>query len=130
MSLSFAQKFARARAATLLLLCLLIVMLTLETWWLAPTSAATSTMLVVMAIKTLPLLLFLRPLQQGRALSGIWLSLLLMPYLCLAILAAMGPGASGRFALINSALIVACCSAAMLLTRWQKQAADAKVQGA
>lgn len=119
---SFAQKAAQARVITLLLLVLLILTLLLETWWLADITL--SAMLVVMTFKVLPLLFFLRPIQQVRPLSGIWLSLLLMPYLCLAILDSWAPGAEGRFALFDSALIVACCSSAMLLTRWQKKAAD------
>lgn len=120
----FAQKAAQARVITLLLLVLLILTLLLETWWLAAADATLSATLVIMAFKVLPLLFFLRPIQQVRPLSGIWLSLLLMPYLCLAILDSWAPGAEGRFALFDSALIVACCSAAMLLTRWQKKAVD------
>ncbi|MGH8492605.1 MAG: DUF2069 domain-containing protein [Moraxellaceae bacterium] len=124
MSTNFAQKSTQARHATLLLLVWLILTLLLETVMLAPAATGLGAMLLVMAAKTLPLLFFLQPIYRARALSGIWLSLLLMPYLCMAVLQSFATGWTGIFGLLQSGLLTACCIAALLLTRWQKKLAD------
>lgn len=74
----------------------------------------------VITLKTLPLLCFLPGLLQRRAMTGLWLALLLLPYFCLAVLYAFGPGIDGVLGLLQAVLIAFCFWVALLFTRWQR----------
>lgn len=80
---------------------------------------------VLLAALLLPLAAFLRPLRRGSAGAALWLSLLLMPYFCWAVLGTFVPGTEGLVALLRSLLLGACFTALMLMVRWQRQAATA-----
>lgn len=80
-------------------------------------------MAFLLAVLLLPLAAFLRPLRRGSAGAALWLSMLLMPYFCWAVLGTFVPGTDGLLALLRSLLLGACFTALMLMVRWQRQAA-------
>lgn len=80
-------------------------------------------MAFLLAVLLLPLAAFLRPLRRGSAGAALWLSMLLMPYFCWAVLGTFVPGTEGLLALLRSLLLGACFTALMLMVRWQRQAA-------
>ncbi|HEX4869300.1 MAG TPA: DUF2069 domain-containing protein [Moraxellaceae bacterium] len=113
------EKFRRGSRAAFALLVLLMAFLAVETA-LKPLPAGA--MLVFGAALLLPLALFLRPLWRGNADSALWLSLMLLPYLCWALLGAFVPGTEGLLALLRALLIGACFTALMLMVRWHRAA--------
>lgn len=119
------EKARQAKLATLLLLGLLILLLALETVVLAPATVQAPAVLLVMLLKPLPLLFFIRPIQQGRPMSAVWLAYLLMLYFCLAVLGLFEPGLAGKLASAKALLITACFVSAMLFTRWQRAVLEA-----
>lgn len=80
-------------------------------------------MAFLLAVLLLPLAAFLPPLRRGSAGAALWLSMLLMPYFCWAVLGTFVPGTDGLLALLRSLLLGACFTALMLMVRWQRQAA-------
>ena len=87
---------------------------------LLPAAMKLPTLLFVMALKVVPLLVFLLPVRRGRADSAVWLGFLLMFYFCWAVLGAFAHGTEGRLALLRLLLITTCFAAAMLFARWQR----------
>lgn len=112
-----AEKFHRGSRAAFGLLALLMAWLLLETL-LKPLSPGA--MLVLATVLLLPLAAFLRPLWRGNADGALWLSMVLMPYLCWAVLGAFVPGPDGLLALARALLIGACFTALMLMVRWHR----------
>lgn len=121
-----ADKIAGARRAALALQLLLMAFMALETL-LKPLPAGA--MAVLMAVALLPLAAFLPSLRRGDPGRALWLSLLLLPYLCWALLGTFAPGLDGILALLRSVIISACFTALMLLVRWTRQAALASSNG-
>lgn len=116
MSLDVVRKAALARQATFIQLLLLIALLTLGTLLQAPLAVSA----VIVPLQILPLLFFVQPIRKGRAISAVWLALLLTLYFCFAVLAAYAPGLAGALALARVLLIAGCFSSALLMTRWQR----------
>lgn len=108
-----------ARQATLVLLALLAAVLLLETLWLS--GLPFTALLLVLLLKLLPLALFIPALRRPRPLTPVWLSTLLLPYFCWAVLAAWAPGTEGALALLRALLIAACIIAAMTWS-WRRKA--------
>lgn len=121
-SLPVSRRIRLARQATLALLFALIAVLIVETLWLAKLPAIA--LLLVLLLKTLPLILFIQPLRQSRPLAPVWLSALLLLYFCWAVLASWAPGTEGVFALTRALLVGACISAAMVWS-WKRKQAEA-----
>ena len=116
------EKARRGQQATLACLLLLMLVMAVETLLRPPPQLAATVFVIV--LKLLPLALFIPALRQARAMSAVWLVLLLMLYFCWAVLSAYAPGLPGQLALLRLLLIAGCVVAAMLFTRWQR-AADA-----
>lgn len=113
------RRIRLARQATLTLLFALIGVLIVETLWL--TQLPPIALLLILLLKTLPLILFIQPLRQRRPLAPVWFSALLLLYFCWAVLASWAPGTEGIFALIRALLVSACISAAMVWSWKGKQ---------
>ncbi|MDF2445522.1 MAG: putative rane protein [Moraxellaceae bacterium] len=113
------EKARHGRTAATVFLGLLLAALLLQTL-LQPLPAAAMAFMV--AVKLLPLSIFLPLLWRGRTQSVLWFSMFLMPYFCWAILGAFVPGTEGLVAMLVALLIAACFSASMLLIRWQRAA--------
>ncbi len=124
--MTIAAKLALARYITLAGLIALVVLMTAESLLLAPAHTPALAYIFVITLKTLPLLCFLPGLLRGRAMTGVWLALVLLPYFCLAVLSAYGPGLGGHFGIVESMLLALCFWTALLFTRWQR-AVDAGV---
>lgn len=108
-----------ARQTTLALLAVLAAVLLLETLWLS--GLPFTAMLLVLLLKLLPLALFIPALRRPQPLTPVWLSALLLPYFCWAVLAAWAPGTEGLLALLRALLIAACIIAAMAWG-WRRKA--------
>jgi uncharacterized membrane protein len=113
------EKARHGRTAATVFLGLLLAALLLQTL-LQPLPAGAMAFMV--AVKLLPLSIFLPLLWRGRTQSVLWFSMFLMPYFCWAILGAFVPGTEGLVAILVALLIAACFSASMLLIRWQRAA--------
>lgn len=113
------DKLHRGRQAAYALLLALMAFMTVETL-LKPLPVAAQAFLLGLVL--LPLLPFLGPLRRGNAGSALWLSMMLMPYFCWAVLGAFAPGLDGVLALLRTVLISACFTALMLMVRWTRQA--------
>lgn len=106
MSLPESSRKRIARRSTLVLWLALIAVLVLETLLLSGLPA--NALLVVVLLKTFPLLLALFAFRQPKALTPVWLSLLLLPYLCWAVVGLWVPGAEGVAALVRTLLLSGC----------------------
>jgi uncharacterized membrane protein len=115
-NVGIARKARLAQRSTLALLLALILLIILDVLLHAPLTVG----LIVAAVETLPLLLFVPAIRRGRAISAVWLALLLTLYFCWAVLGAYAPGLPGWLALLRALLIAACFSSALLMTRWQR----------
>lgn len=113
------EKLHRGRQAAHALLLVLMAFMAVETL-LKPLPAPAIAFLLALVL--LPLAPFLLPLRRGNAGSALWLSLMLMPYFCWAVLGAFAPGTDGLLALLRTLLISACFTALMLMVRWTRQA--------
>ncbi len=118
--LSLAEKSRLARGLTLTTLLLLCLLMTLESLRSAPAATPLPAYALVIGLKTVPLLCFLPGLLQARAMAGVWLALLLLPYFCLTVLSAWAPGIAGLLGVAESVLIASCFATALLFTRWQR----------
>lgn len=116
------EKLRYGRLASFSLLVLLMAFIAVETLFKPLPAGA---LLFLMAVLLLPLAGFLRPTWRGSPDSAIWLSLVLMPYFCWAVLGAYAPGLDGILAILRALLISACFTALMLLLRWGRAAATA-----
>lgn len=112
-----------ARQATLATWLALLVVLALETVLLA--NLPVKALLFVILLKTAPLLLALPAFRQPKALTPVWLSLLLLPYLCWAIVGLWVPGAEGIAALVRTLLLSVCITATIVWGWRVKSAPDA-----
>jgi len=111
----------QARKVTLSLLAALLTLMAVETVLFAPPTMGILTVLVVIAIKIIPPGLFFWPVSRGRAMSAVWLGILLLPYFCWAVLGAL-PGVEGTVAVIRAVLTASCFVSAMYFARWQRAA--------
>lgn len=118
--MNVAAKARLGQQAAFFLLLSVMAFIAVETLFKPLPAAAVA---VLLAVLLLPLAAFLRPLHRGSAGAALWLSLLLMPYFCWAVLGAFVPGTDGLVALLRSLLLGACFTALMLMVRWQRQAA-------
>lgn len=113
-----AERKARlGRLVTTVLLLLLLATLAVQTLL---ESLPPGAMAFMLAVKLLPLAVFLPALRRGGTQTALWFSMFLMPYFCWAVLGAFAPGSEGRIALLVALLISACFSAALLMLRWQR----------
>ncbi len=112
----------QARKLTLTLLALLLILMATETFMFAPPTMSVAAVLLVAAIKVLPPAAFILPIARGRAMSAVWLGILLLLYFCWAVLGAMLPGIEGIIAGLRATLTAACFVAAMYFARWQRAA--------
>ena len=112
----------QARTLTLALLALLLALRASETILFAPPTMSLTAVLLVIAIKILPPAAFILPIAKGRAMSAVWLGILLLLYFCWAVLGAMLPGIEGIVASLRATLTAACFVSAMFFARWQRAA--------
>lgn len=112
----------QARKVTLSLLSALLALMAVETVLFAPPTMGILTVLVVIAIKIIPPGLFFWPVSRGRAMSAVWLGILLLPYFCWAVLGSLLPGVEGTVAVIRAILTASCFVSAMYFARWQRTA--------
>lgn len=111
-----------ARQITLVLWLMLIGVLVLETLWLSGLPAAA--LLFVVLVKSLPLLIALFSFRQAKPLTPVWLAILLLPYLCWAIIGLWVPGPEGMMALIRTLLITGCITGT-IVWGWREKPKDA-----
>lgn len=116
------QKARLGRTGATLLLALLLVMLALQTL-LQPQLPRPGALAVLLAVKLLPLAVFLPFLWRGRTTAALWFSMVLMPYFCWAVLGAFVPGIEGQLALLVALFIATGFAATVLMIRWQRAAA-------
>lgn len=116
------SRTAQARTLTLALLVSLLVLMAVETFLFAPPAMSLATILVVITLKVVPPALFILPVARGRAMSAVWLGILLLLYFCWAVLGAMLPGIEGAVATVRAILTAACFVSAMYFARWQRAA--------
>lgn len=116
------SRTAQARTLTLALLVSLLALMAVETFLFAPPAMSLATILVVITLKVGPPALFILPVARGRAMSAVWLGILLLLYFCWAVLGAMLPGIEGTVATFRAILTAACFVSAMYFARWQRAA--------
>lgn len=114
------SRTAQARTLTLALLVSLLVLMAAETFLFAPPAMSLATIMVVIMLKVVPPALFILPVARGRAMSAVWLGILLLLYFCWAVLGAMLPGIEGTVATLRAVLTAACFMAAMYFARWRR----------
>lgn len=122
--MNLTQRATMVRKLTLVLLASLLLFMAVETFLFAPPNMGIATILVVIGLKIIPPGLFFLPVARGRAMSAVWLGILLLLYFCWAVLGAMLPGTEGVVATLRAILTAACVVSAMYFARWQKSAAD------
>lgn len=103
------QKIARQLTITLTLV--LAAVLLIETLYLSKLPLIP--LMFVISIKSAPLLLFIPALRNPKPLTPVWYSMLLLLYVCWAVLGLWAPGMESFFALIRLLLVSACFIAAM-----------------
>ena len=96
---------------------LLVALMLSESLLFAPATLAPGPTLLVALLKVLPLLLFSPWLWRRGSGSVLGLSLVLLPYFCLGVLAAFVHGHAGEFALLRCVLITGLFTACMLVVR-------------
>jgi uncharacterized membrane protein len=96
---------------------LLITLMLTESLLFAPATLAMGPALAAAVLKVLPLLLFSPWLWRRGSGSVLGLSLILLPYFCMAVLAAYAPGHAGQFALLRCVLIAGLLAGCCLVVR-------------
>lgn len=111
----------RAWQLLVLFYVLLLSLMISESVLFAPPGTGLGAILVVIALKLLPLLAFV-PAIIGRRTGGtVWLSFVIMIYFCWAVLGAFEKGMPGWFAVVRCLLIGGLFTSCLLFVRWQRE---------
>lgn len=114
-------RYLRAHQFLALFYVLLLTFMTTEGVLFAPPTVGAGAILVVTALKLLPLLAFLPGIWRRLPGNAVWLSFVLMIYFCWAVLGAFEKGMAGQFAVVRCLLISGLFTSCLLFVRWRRE---------